>query len=125
MGSSTSSSMPMSGHHGTMMGMDAMAMTFFTSTGTPLFSMPWTPMTTGQYAGTCIFLIALAAICRGLLAVRAHIFDIFASLKRGRYEKPGFAPHIAADGTTRPWRASEAVVVGTMDTIIAGVGYLL
>ena len=46
-------------------------MTFFTSTATSLYSTAWTPSSTGQYAGTCIFLILLATIFRGLFALRA------------------------------------------------------
>ena len=45
-----------------------MSMVFFTSTTTPLFSSRWSPTSTGTYAGTCIFLIALAIVFRGLLA---------------------------------------------------------
>lgn len=47
-----------------------MTMVFATSTTTPLFSSSWTPSTTGQYAGTCIFLIVLACISRFLGAWR-------------------------------------------------------
>ena len=47
---------------GGMMGMADMMMTFFTSTKTPLLSEAWTPHSTGQYAATCVFLIALARI---------------------------------------------------------------
>lgn len=50
---------------------DQMQMTFFTSTATSLYSIAWTPSSTGQYAGTCIFLILLATIFRGLFALRA------------------------------------------------------
>ncbi|ETN44397.1 uncharacterized protein HMPREF1541_10577, partial [Cyphellophora europaea CBS 101466] len=53
-----------------LMGMSSMAMVFFTSIHTPLYSSAWTPSNAGQYAGTCIFLITLAAIFRALLAIR-------------------------------------------------------
>lgn len=46
--------------------------TVFQNTMTaPLFSNAWAPSSTGAYAATCIFLIALAAILRGLLALRS------------------------------------------------------
>jgi hypothetical protein len=48
-----------------------MAMTFYTARDTPLFSQAWKPSSTGTYAGTCIFLILLAAGFRLLLAVKA------------------------------------------------------
>ena len=57
MSSSSSSSSTMS-----------MPMTFFNSQNTPLYSQSWTPHTTGQYAGICIFLIVLSIIFRVLLA---------------------------------------------------------
>jgi hypothetical protein len=54
------------GDHSSM----SMAMTFYYSTTTPLFSERWTPQNIGEYAGTCIFLIVLAVILRVLLALR-------------------------------------------------------
>ncbi|KAL2161281.1 hypothetical protein VTH06DRAFT_8501 [Thermothelomyces fergusii] len=44
---------------------------FQNSMTAPLFSAAWTPGSTGAYAGTCIFLIALAALLRGLVALRS------------------------------------------------------
>lgn len=52
------------------MDMASMNMYFFTSTTTPLFSKSWTPSSTGQYAGSCIFLIVLAIVSRCLGAFR-------------------------------------------------------
>ena len=46
----------------------AMEMIFSQSTSTPLYSSLWTPSSTAAYAGTCIFLILLAAFSRFLLA---------------------------------------------------------
>ena len=48
-----------------------MEMTFFTATNTPLYSLDWTPTSTGSYAGTCIFIILLAVLFRVLLAGKA------------------------------------------------------
>ena len=48
-----------------------MMMTFFTSKNTPLFSQSWSPSNTGDYVGTCIFLIFFGAIFQALLASRA------------------------------------------------------
>lgn len=50
-----------------------MAMVFTNSHSTPLFSSAWTPTTSGQYAGTCIFLIILSIIGRYLLAFKASM----------------------------------------------------
>lgn len=40
---------------------------------TPLYSTSWTPGSTGAYAGTCIFLIVLAATMRALLVGRTYL----------------------------------------------------
>jgi len=62
--SGSSSAMPASG----------MNMAFTTGHKTPLYSLDWTPSTTGGYAGTCIFLIVLAVVARLLLAYR-HVLE--------------------------------------------------
>ncbi|OJJ85176.1 copper transporter family protein [Aspergillus glaucus CBS 516.65] len=49
----------------------SMAMVFVNNHDTPLFSNAWTPSSSGTYAGTCIFLIALAIIGRCLVAFKA------------------------------------------------------
>jgi copper transporter 1 len=109
----------------TTMPMSMMTMTFFSSTVTPLFSTAWTPNSAGQYAGTCIFLIAFAAIFRALIAIRFN-YDRFAArmaLRRGDNQA-----HLYNDeykGAHRPWRANEAVALGFMDMVIAGISYLL
>jgi hypothetical protein len=52
-----------------------MAMTFFSSKTTPLFSTAWKPSTTGQYIGTCLFIVVLGMALRLLLAVRGTLED--------------------------------------------------
>ncbi|KAI0161867.1 Ctr copper transporter family-domain-containing protein [Hypoxylon sp. FL1284] len=47
-----------------------MVMTFFVSSSTSLFSKAWTPTTTAAYAGTCVFLICLSTIMRGMLVLK-------------------------------------------------------
>jgi hypothetical protein len=110
-----------------MMGMDSMAMTFFTSTSTPLYSSDWTPNSAGEYAGTCIFLIAFAAIFRALLAARINFFEVLAVVKHRRGE--GLIYPYATDAKptsrVRPWRINEAVMLASMDVALAGLGYLL
>ncbi|KAF7922891.1 hypothetical protein BELL_0403g00060 [Botrytis elliptica] len=123
MASSTSSSMSMSSD--TMMGMDSMAMTFFTSSTTPLYSMDWTPSTTGQYAGTCIFLIVFAAIFRALVAVRVHFYQLLAAADTRRSGGLIYEPHREEKSIRRQWQAREAILLGLIDVVLAGVGYLL
>ena len=118
-----------------------MMSTFFTSTSTPLYSTKWTPSTTGQYAGTCIFIIILAVIFRSLFsyrAIREHRWRD-AELKRRQVIVSGKKrdedgavlgeKDIGAGGRkgrgSRPWRISTDVPRAFLDTVIAGVGYLL
>lgn len=108
-----------------MMRMDSMATTFFTATNTALFSSSWIPQTTGQYAGTCIFLIAFATIFRALLAIRVNFPQVVDAIER-RHRHGIIPSHLADSKTTiRAWRANEAVKLAFMDLILAGVGYLL
>jgi copper transporter 1 len=110
----------------TTMGMSQMAMTFFTSASTPLFSLSWSPSSIGQYTGTCIFLIALAIILRALLAARFNIIEVLAAIERKRTGGVNY-PYVDTPKPTtrRPWRAHEAVILASMDVVLAGVGYLL
>ena len=67
-------SMPASSSHGSHSAsedMGHMIMTFFSAKNTPLYSLAWTPTSTGGYAGTCIFLILLAVIFRVLLTLKS------------------------------------------------------
>jgi Ctr copper transporter family len=138
----------------TTMSMSMMSMTFFTSTMTPLYSAMWSPTSTGQYAGTCIFLVILATIFRGLLAVKAwkETAWLDAEFNRRYVTVAGKLPkaeRIASDSDSkrmiltengveedvvvvkkrsmgiRPWRITTDPIRAAMDTLIAGVGYLL
>ena len=139
---------------GDSMSMSMMSMTFFTATTTPLYSSMWSPTSVGGYAGTCIFLIVIATIFRGLLAVKAwkEAAWLDAEFNR-RYVtvagKPPKTERISADSDrkrmiltengveedvmvvkkrsmgTRPWRITTDPVRAAIDTVIAGVGYLL
>lgn len=57
---------------------------FTTSHSSPLFSKGWSPLSTGSYAGTCIFLVILATIARCLVASKAYMEQrwMYAHLKR-------------------------------------------
>jgi len=136
------------------MSMSSMSMTFFTSTVTPLYSGMWTPKNAGQYAGSCIFLVILAVVLRGLLAVKGWKEQdwIDAEFNRryvvvaGKQPKSERIQHdpdskrmiLTENGVeedvvvvkkrssgVRPWRLSTDPVRAVFDTVIAGVGYLL
>lgn len=103
-----------------LMGMSMMSMTFFYSLMTPLFSDRWTPATTGQYAGTCIFLIILAVIHRALVAFRSAFFA---------------HPHAPGHATLQDlekeklamsrFNAGREISRGVVEAVTGGVGYLL
>jgi hypothetical protein len=138
----------------TVMSMSMMSMTFFTSTMTPIYSAMWSPTSTGQYAGTCIFLIILAIIFRALLAMKAwkETAWLDAEFNRRYVTVAGTLPkaeRIASDSNSkrmiltengveedvmvvkkrsmdiRPWRITTDPIRAAMDTTLAGVAYLL
>lgn len=115
--------MDMSSNTTTLMGMDSMAMNFFSATTTPLFSMSWAPNSIGAYAGTCIFLILFAALFRALVIFRVNVYNIpFLGLQNAG-KQSGI---IGADAEKTPsWRAYDAVVLSSLDVLVAGFGYLL
>ncbi|KAB8294783.1 hypothetical protein EYC80_006745 [Monilinia laxa] len=138
----------------TTMDMSMMSMTFFISKTTALYSNMWTPTTDAGYAGTCIFLILLATLFRGLLAVKAwkesawlaeetnrryvsvagkgtksERISMESDVKNMTLSENGVEENVMVVKTrtmgVRPWRLSVDPVRAVMDTIIAGVGWLL
>ena len=132
-----------------------MKMTFFSSSSTPLYSSAWTPHGTGQYAGTCIFLILLAAFLRALFALK-HLTEkrwLDRALNRRYVVVAGKLPEAektSEDGGSstatllgkrgveervrvvrravreaQPWRLSVDVPRAALITVMAGVAYLL
>ena len=125
-------------------------MTFFTSDDTPLYSTAWSPRTTGQYAGTCIFLIFLALALRGLIALKSvlemHVWrsSMAVGHVHGRAD-PG--PDQGSESSeeakvprvpvtqegllrtvrmhARPWRLNVDGSRAVLDLLIVGVAYLL
>jgi hypothetical protein len=147
MGTSSSSS-------SSMMGMSTMSMTFFTSITTPLYSDSWQPTTTASYAGTCIFIIILAMVFRGLLALkgwketawldaefnRRYVVVAGKQTKTERISQDSGSKRLILtengveeevmvvkkrSSGVRPWRLSVDPIRAVMDTVIAGVAYLL
>lgn len=100
-----------------------MAMTFFAASTTPLFAAAWTPRTAAQYAGTCIFLIAFAAVFRALLAVRVHFYPLLRGFDA--HQSGAAAGQVYQEKVGSQWRAREAVLLAFVDVLIATVGYLL
>ncbi|KAI1181304.1 hypothetical protein F4777DRAFT_526806 [Nemania sp. FL0916] len=134
---------------------DAMHMSIFNNNiMTALYSEAWTPSTAGAYAGTIIFLVFLSAFFRALLAAKAvaetRWLDI--EMKRRYVVVQGKLPiseqlsqhdlskrmTLSENGVeedvfvvqrtrqiNRPFRLSVDPLRAVLDTIIAGVGYLL
>ncbi|KAJ4298570.1 hypothetical protein N0V88_003600 [Collariella sp. IMI 366227] len=140
----------MSSHSATMMAV------FQTAISTSLYSSAWTPTTTGAYAGTCIFLIVLATLFRGLLALKTWQENRWLDRELNRRYvvvngKSPLAEDLSGDalarkatvvmsengveenvvvvkrrvGGARPWRLSVDPLRAVLDTVVAGVGYLL
>ena len=125
------------------MGMDmgmsssGMSMVFFTATDTALYSSAWAPSTTGQYAGTCIFLILLTVIFRSLLALKSAFDRTTTSAyfvgshhrlatKEAHIREEGLGAELRSVWAERPpWRMSVEGWRAILDMTIVGVGYLL
>lgn len=134
--------------------MATMMVAFTNDMATPLYSMAWTPNSMGTYAATCLFLIALASIFRGLFALKAiqesrwldqelnrryvvvngqlpmHQNMSHESLKQNMVlSANGVEEQVMVVKKTtsspRPWRASVDPLRAAIDTVLAGVGYLL
>jgi hypothetical protein len=144
-----------SGHGSSSGGMTMMMSVFQTEQATPLYSLSWTPGNAGAYAGTIVFLVLLAMLFRGLLAVKAWREQAWldAELARRFVVVQGRLPlaeRVSSDSVARkatltengveedvmvvakkrhsiarPWRLSVDPVRAVIDTVIAGVGYLL
>ena len=126
---------------------------FSTITSTPLYSSAWMPMSSNTYAATCIFLVVLAIIFRFLIAIKAVLEErwIDAELNR-RYvviRKPNTKERISTDSDskrallmengaeedvmvvrkhmkgTMPWSITTDGPRAAIDTVIAGILYLL
>lgn len=139
------------GHDGGMMMMMSI---FQTDMRTALYSNSWTPNSAGAYAGTILFLVALAMLFRGLLAAKSWQENrwLEKELNRRYVTVAGKLPLserlsnesiakrmvLAENGVeenvmvvqkqtlnVRPWRLSVDPLRAVIDTILAGVGYLL
>ncbi|RDL41385.1 uncharacterized protein BP5553_01364 [Venustampulla echinocandica] len=134
-GGSTSMAMPTSSSSmsGMTMGMPGMQMVFFTSTYTPLFSSSWVPTTTGQYVGTCIFLIVLAVIQFGLITLKSNLDatvwsprSCCAPMGQESSEKGGESGQVLQRArASRPWRVAIDGPRAALIVAIGGLGYLL
>ncbi|KAI0433303.1 Ctr copper transporter [Xylaria sp. FL1042] len=126
---------------GELMPASDMAMVFFNSMMTPLWSMAWTPNSTHAYAGTCIFLIVLGVINHALMALRSIAFTHNSNLE-ARAPSHGDKESLAEEHIRPPrmgniWqmvrekRAQNPFLVtvevgrSLLNVFIGGVGYLL
>lgn len=148
MAMSNSSSDSMSSMMATMM------VAFQNDMETTLYVEAWTPNGVGTYAATCIFLIFLAVLLRGLFAVKSFQESRWLDQEMQRryvvvngrqtmqenlsQEDLKQQMMLSANGVeeqvmvvqkkhthARPWRISVDPIRAIIDTLIAGVGYLL
>jgi len=140
-----------SGHSHGDMGMMAV---FFNAMDTSLYSEMWTPTSTAGYAGTCVFLVLLAALFRGILAGKAVMEHRWLDRDLARRYvavrgKQAFSETVSQDSLAknmvlsangveenvrvierkkmgvRPFRLTVDPLRALIDMVIAGVGYLL
>ncbi|KAI6358939.1 hypothetical protein MCOR25_007204 [Pyricularia grisea] len=96
-------------------------MVFQASTTTPLYLSGWQPISPGQYAGTCIFLIVLGTFTRLMLALKSVV-----ETRRWRpasYAKATSAEHHQVRKAGVSWLAT--VERALYDVLVAALGYLL
>ncbi|KAI1097401.1 hypothetical protein F4804DRAFT_327733 [Jackrogersella minutella] len=120
-----------------------MVMTFFYSSTTSLFSRSWTPATSAEYVGTCIFLIVLAVVMRFMLALKPVLEKLLWNAAIGPegelipddeacYQKEDVASHPPSKrvyGAIRrrwaAWRFGTSLSRALLELSLATVGYLL
>lgn len=129
-------------------------MSFFSSTTTSLYTKKFVPNSVAAYAGMCLFLILLAILSRGLVALRAWRESVWLDAdRRRRYitvaGKMTQSETIASDSDARkmvlsengleenvimvqkhnmevrPWRITVDPIRAILDTIISAIGFLL
>ncbi|KAH8195078.1 hypothetical protein TruAng_010754 [Truncatella angustata] len=125
--------MDMSSHSSTTMTSAEMAMVFFQSVTTPLYSSAWTPTSDGPYAGTCVFLVALATIHRILHAIKCTVFD--RRLHGGRATlgskvddseiEQSVAQQLKSEWYQHPFRVADETIRALVEVVVSGIGYLL
>ncbi|KAI1774853.1 hypothetical protein F4818DRAFT_416957 [Hypoxylon cercidicola] len=121
-----------------MMSSADMAMVFFQSVTTPLYSSSWTPQGEGSYAGTCIFLIVLALVHRILVALRSVVFDSTSTRRHTKIissdsdDYPGSTSELESAGlrirsewNSHPFRMVTEMARALLEVVIGGIGYLL
>lgn len=152
--SDSMSGMDMSSMSGSSSSMMTMMAVFQNAVNTPLYTMQWTPTTTAGYAGTCVFLICLAMVFRGLLAAKSYQESRWLDKELNRRYvavkgKGNLAQQVSTDSLSkemtlsengveegvmvvkkrhtsyRPFRLSVDPIRAVIDTVIAGVGYLM
>ncbi|GAB7329915.1 hypothetical protein MBLNU13_g01620t2 [Cladosporium sp. NU13] len=123
-------------HHMPMTTVD-MPMTFFTSTTTPLYTTAWTPKTPAQYAMTCLFLVLLCVVFRGLLAARGNMPWLLAFIPKKKDNpeeisccaeeglRKTFGDELASGNQDKPSKVWEILLRAILDTSLAIVSYLL
>lgn len=124
---------------------------FSTGSGTPLYSSTWMPVSADNYAGTCIFLAVLGVIFRSLVALKSTLerrwIDAELNSRYTVVTENLAKKHVASQATrsllreegveddvivvhrhingVRPWRLTIDGPQAVIDTMIAGLLYLL
>jgi copper transporter 1 len=108
-----------------------MAMVFFQSVTTPLYTMDFMPTGSGSYAGICIFLIVLGTVHRVLMAVRhllqATVWNPPVDHCLGGKEDVDISAgrRVQSAFRNRPFRVATETSRAAFEVIIGGISYLL
>ena len=108
----------------------AMSMVFHSNSIDSLFSTQWTPKNGGQYAGTIIFLVflgmAFRAIAAGKSALECHWRHKFANKQIVMTNNIGERVAVVdSDIKHMPWRTFVDIPRAIIQTVLAGISYLL
>ncbi|KAL1585621.1 hypothetical protein WHR41_05961 [Cladosporium halotolerans] len=127
-------------HLSPLVSSEEMPMTFFASTSTPLYIASWQPRTQTQYALTCLFIVLLCVVSRGLQVVKRKLAILFNNRgESGEDEEEIMGCHAEEGGEkqnksgnrdfgrgrTRTKGLRGSLLAAEVDVVAVGVGYLI
>lgn len=115
-------------------------MAFFASTSTPLYIASWQPRTQTQYALTCLFIVLLCVVSRGLQVVKRKLAILFSNRGESGEDEAEIMGCHAGEGGEKQDKSSfehfgrgrsktmglgESLLAAAADVVAVGVGYLV
>lgn len=127
-------------HLSPLVSSEAMPITFFASTSSPLYIASWQPRSQTQYALTCLFIVLLCVVSRGLQVVKRKLAILFNNrgkggedeaeimgchAEEGGEKKDNRGNGDSGHGRTRAMVFGESLLAAAVDVVAVGVGYLM